>query len=194
MAGKTASITFPSSVKAQRIPLLRQTQRSKDLKLPTFESLRHSSDQVTEHISTSDPTGASHREAWREEALECYEWLGMIACDADRMRAGDSVDPFISLYPVPTPYRIEDGFRCRWRGMITSEQIHRTLMGLWKTLQTASLPWGAMHVWGFVDAPVSWDAYEHGYLLSGEQHYTVMLWKDGTYILYQHVGSEDALN
>ncbi|KAI8052492.1 ribonuclease P 40kDa subunit-domain-containing protein [Syncephalis plumigaleata] len=219
--GNYADITFPPSVNAIKKTLPRNAGLCRDLKIPDMDVLRkdlttsapdtdHSKNVESNPIFTLNkrkrhrlndnrsntglPADSSHYDNWENDALELREWLGMVACNADRMRQGQEVDPFIAVYQVPEPYTISDGYQCQWKGLITSEHIHRTLMGVWQTLDDLALPWAAVHVWGFADAPVSWAHHEHGHLTSGENNYTFIVWKDGTYLLYQDVCSQDTYN
>ncbi|KAF8468913.1 hypothetical protein BDZ91DRAFT_721372 [Kalaharituber pfeilii] len=51
------------------------------------------------------PDGSSDYaiEAWKEWALDLYEWIGMALIEADRMKADDKVDPHLSNYQVNEP-------------------------------------------------------------------------------------------
>jgi hypothetical protein len=57
---------------------------------------------------------------------------------------------------------------------------------------TATPPFVVVTVWGFTDAPVSWGMQEHGFLNSGDNSYTYVLFPDdGRYWLYTAVGPHD---
>ena len=64
------------------------------------------------------------REAWREWAVDQLEWLGLVSLGADRIKAADNIDPYLSTYQVPepldTPMKV---VRMRWRGLIPAEFI-----------------------------------------------------------------------
>lgn len=57
------------------------------------------------------------------------------------------------------------------------------------------LPWAALTLWGFCEAPVSWGMNEHAYAFDGaENDLTVLLLKGGRHILFRAVGRSDALS
>jgi len=48
-----------------------------------------------------------------------------------------------------------------------------------------------MTVWGFEDAPVSWRTNEHGYHQSGDNHFTIVLFKTDQFWFLNMLGSFD---
>ena len=54
-----------------------------------------------------------------------------------------------------------------------------------------SLGWAAVSVWGFEDAPVSWRTNEHGWFLSGENHYNVVVFGSGQYWMMTSLATHD---
>jgi hypothetical protein len=54
-----------------------------------------------------------------------------------------------------------------------------------------NIPWAIINVWGFKDSPISWNKHEHGYFMNGENNYSFIVYNDGTYILYQALGTYD---
>ncbi len=42
-------------------------------------------------------------------------------------------------------------------------------------LQALALPWAAVTVWGFRDAALTFNAAEHGHLVSGDNQYTIVV-------------------
>ena len=57
--------------------------------------------------------------------------------------------------------------------------------------EQTDLPWAALTVWGFEDAPVSWKSNEHGWLCSGDNGYTLVLFRSGHYWLLTSLASHD---
>jgi ribonuclease P/MRP protein subunit RPP40 len=55
-------------------------------------------------------------------------------------------------------------------------------------------PWVAVTVWGFQDTPVSWAEHEHGFLNSGDNGYTVVVFGDGRYWLFAAVATWDTFS
>ncbi|KAF8422065.1 ribonuclease P 40kDa subunit-domain-containing protein [Tirmania nivea] len=119
------------------------------------------------------------RETWKEWALDIHEWLGMVAIDADRIKANDTVDPYLSTYQVPNPSKNPQKVtRLRWRGMIPAGFIHQTWTDLCGLLASKKLPaaveWAAITVHGFDNSPISWGDKSHSSLTGGENCYTVL--------------------
>ena len=56
-----------------------------------------------------------------------------------------------------------------------------------------SFPWAALSVWGFEDAPVSWRTNEHGWHFSGDNNYTVVLFRTGQFWHLTSLASHDVL-
>lgn len=69
------------------------------------------------------------REVWYEWALHVYEWLALVSVGpADRIMAGDSVDPYLSTYSVEGKKGGVDVTRLTFRGLIPASWI----ADLWK--------------------------------------------------------------
>lgn len=119
------------------------------------------------------------RETWKEWALDIHEWFGMVAIDADRIKANDEVNPYLSTYQVPNPIKNSQKVsRLRWRGMIPAGFIHQTWTDLCGLLASKKLPaeveWAALTVHGFDNSPISWGDKAHSVLTGGENCYTVL--------------------
>ncbi|ORX91018.1 hypothetical protein K493DRAFT_409552 [Basidiobolus meristosporus CBS 931.73] len=119
-------------------------------------------------------------ENWKEEALERYEWLGMVACRTPRIEANGSVDPFVSIYSTPEPFAVGAGSSVKITGMIKPSTISSLVSHTREYLKIKKLPWASVTVWGFLDSPISWQSKEHGYLLNGENHYTFIVYPNGS--------------
>ncbi|KAI9593740.1 ribonuclease P 40kDa subunit-domain-containing protein [Syncephalis fuscata] len=157
LQGKYTEMVFPASIRVIKRNLSRDAGLCRDLKIPTMASLHtgptplkttepakdatkplftlssrkrpRPSDKCENNIATT--ISETQLTDWESEAIEAREWLGMVACNADRMRLGEEVDPFVAVYHIPEPNEISDGYQCRWRGLITAEHIHCTLIGVW---------------------------------------------------------------
>ncbi|KAJ3042839.1 Ribonuclease P protein subunit p40 [Rhizophlyctis rosea] len=127
----------------------------------------------------------------QETVLERLEWIGMVACGADRIRATDKVDPFISVYSTPEASTPGDVFIGTWTGFIPAKQILDLITGLRDLIKQDSLPWAALLVSGFRDSPISWRQSEHGYASNGENDYVLLVLPDGRCVVFQALGSED---
>lgn len=53
--------------------------------------------------------------------------------------------------------------------------------------------WVAVVIWGFEDSPISWRTNEHGWLLSGDNHATVVLFSSGHYWCMQTLATHDVI-
>ncbi len=61
-------------------------------------------------------------------------------------------------------------------------------------LLSGKLPWAAVSVWGFEDAPLSWGKHEHGFLQGGENDYTFIMFPDESYWLFLAPGTHDTFS
>ena len=52
----------------------------------------------------------------------------------------------------------------------------------------------AVSVWGFEDSPVSWDNCEHGSFTWGDNHYVVVLFRQGHHWTVTSLGSHDTVS
>ena len=55
----------------------------------------------------------------------------------------------------------------------------------------SALSWAAVSVWGFEDAPVSWKNNEHGWLCSGDNHYSLVLFRTGQFWHFSSMATHD---
>ena len=56
------------------------------------------------------------------------------------------------------------------------------------------MAWIAVNVWGFEDSPISWVGREHGSLMWGDNHYVVVLFREGRYWTMTSLGSHDVMH
>lgn len=56
-----------------------------------------------------------------------------------------------------------------------------------------TLPWAAVSVWGFEDAPVSWKLNEHGWYQSGDNHYNIIVFRTGQYWILTALATHDVM-
>ena len=55
-------------------------------------------------------------------------------------------------------------------------------------------PWIAVNVWGMEDGPISWTDCEHGWYISGDNHYSVVLFATGHFWCISALGSHDVVH
>jgi len=117
---------------------------------------------------------------WCSHATDIFEWLGMLACQSKRVLGDYRVDPYYSVYKPPTPFKPGDVQSITFVGFIPASFIKASIKILREIIIKEKLPWASIIIWGFDDAPITWNKKEHGYLMSGEN--------DSTYLIF---GSED---
>ncbi|KAI5808895.1 ribonuclease P 40kDa subunit-domain-containing protein [Peziza echinospora] len=172
-----ASTTTPN----QNCPIL---QKLKSIPRPLSPQIHISEDLIVPSMRCPEglaPQGETEysREAWREWAVDQLEWLGLVSLDADRIKAADTIDPYLSTYQVPepldTPMKI---VRMRWRGLVPAQFIGDVWRRSRELLKSKNLPesvsWVALTAVGFENSPISWDKSEHGFLTGGENCYTIL--------------------
>ncbi|KAK9728179.1 hypothetical protein K7432_001288 [Basidiobolus ranarum] len=174
-AGECVELEFPLDAEARKIFPKYLESSNESIEIPSMESLLDN-----ENV-----------EIWKEEAMERYEWLGMVACQSTRVQANSAVDPFVSIYSTPTPFEVGTGSSFKLTGLISSYSINTLINNTREYIRDKKLPWVSFSVWGFMDSPTSWQFKEHGYLPNGENHYTFIMYPNGTYILYQTCGAHD---
>lgn len=81
----------------------------------------------------------------------------------------------------------------QWEGLLPACSITDAITLCRKEVGCGACPWAAVHVWGFVDAPVSWQGTEHGCgpVMGGENDYVVLLLPDDQYVLFVSAGEGD---
>ncbi|RIA99709.1 ribonuclease P 40kDa subunit-domain-containing protein [Glomus cerebriforme] len=172
---QSSEIDFPSSFNAKKI-------------LGKFDF-----NNIFDHILIPDLKiikNISNESQWRLDAIEIYDWIGLVSIQAQRIKSHDQVDPYISVYKPPEPYSDGNGSFIKCAGFIPSSTIKELFDSVSKFLQESeiNIPWVIINVWGFKDSPISWNKYEHGYFMNGENNYSFIIYNDGTYILYQALG------
>jgi len=67
-----------------------------------------------------------------EEQLEIIEWLDLVVLDSPRIRAGDTIDPYLSRYEVPRLEQVSVSHlvKVTWHGFICAEWIRNLYLQL----------------------------------------------------------------
>ncbi|KAH7915262.1 ribonuclease P 40kDa subunit-domain-containing protein [Hygrophoropsis aurantiaca] len=55
---------------------------------------------------------------WQDKANELFEWVGLACLGAQRLKANDRVDPYVSVYDPPSPSRIGNTTQLCWKGLL----------------------------------------------------------------------------
>lgn len=144
-------------------------------------------------FAVPEPTGSKflQEQTIQEWVTACYEWLGLVSLESDRIKASDKVDSYISTYQVLDPEGSPSNVFClSFSNMLMDSQF---ILQLWKILQNPpSASWLALNVFGIEDVPVAWKQQEHTFLTGGENHYTILkLPKPNYAVLYRLVSGKD---
>ena len=156
-----------------------------DLNIPTFVSPAGS----TPHGGGKSAEANYHREVWRDWAMEVYEYLSLVLLGADRLRADDNVDPYLSTYAVEDAV-VGSVARVRLRGLVSAkwvEEFWATIEGLLEGREG----WVGMMVHGFDDVPFGPTGKQRGGLEACGSAYTVLkLPGDGGVMVWDIVGGQ----
>ncbi|KAI5819732.1 ribonuclease P 40kDa subunit-domain-containing protein [Pyronema omphalodes] len=121
-----------------------------------------------------------HREVWRDWAIETYEYLSLLSLPsdtaADRIKADDKVDSFLSSYAVEDATRGEVT-RVRFRGFMGAKWVNHVLGRLREGLsglQATQGNWVGMSVLGFDNVLVDERGKERGGLEAVGKAWTVL--------------------
>ena len=129
---------------------------------------------------------------------ELHEWLGMVALDlrAALYSAPQPAEPLLSQLSLlnlrlAPPAAGHSCHALRWSGMLAPSVVRGLLMQAVALVERGAVPWAALTVWGFADAPVSWGLQEHRFTLQGaENDYVVVVLPGGRCVLrYASCGS-----
>ncbi|KAK9474446.1 ribonuclease P 40kDa subunit-domain-containing protein [Dipodascopsis tothii] len=132
-----------------------------------------------------------YKSAHAEELLHLLEWTALVAVESPLVVA-DAAPSVTATYAVFESGRpAETVARIVVDGLVTSAQALAVFDAL--SLASAADSWTALTVYGFDDAPVSWHAAEHSFLLSGDNNYTVVVppSADRAYIAFELVCNQD---
>ena len=170
-------------------------------------------DGVDEVAAEGEGEGGCSGEAEGQDAAACagevqlergvmlcqlHEWLGMVALDLRPAlySAPQPAEPLLSQLrllslPLAPPAAGHSCHALRWRGMLAPSAVHGLLMEAVAMVERGDVPWAALTVWGFADAPVSWGLQEHRFTLGGaENDYVVVVLPGGRCLLrYANCGS-----
>ncbi|KAL2914653.1 hypothetical protein HK105_205792 [Polyrhizophydium stewartii] len=120
--------------------------------------------------ATGLPAGfAAGRDGAQDSALALLEWVGLACIRAQRLSADDAVDPFVAAIDHFEPSTTGDVATISWSGLITPPFVGAVVCAAARVLaDNPALPWFAVAVSGFPNAPVSWDGKDHGSFVHGE--------------------------
>jgi ribonuclease P/MRP protein subunit RPP40 len=80
----------------------------------------------------------------------------------------------------------------KWAGIVPPETSSKIVETLRQLVNKKSIPWAILTCWGFLDSPVSWNEFEHGFLFSGENDYSFVILPEDRYYNLLSIGPLDA--
>lgn len=181
--GASLEISFPPNFANKRFFIQTEHRTLENILVPNFQEMAFDRFSKT-----------AEGEEWRELAIDVFEWFGMLACEASRISATDKVDPFYSVYATPDPCQPTTVTKLSRTGFISSQEISSVMKQAVDSVSVGGMPWAAVMVWGFRDAPVSWRREEHGYLTGGENDYLVVFKPNNRCLVFQALGSNDGFS
>jgi hypothetical protein len=107
-------------------------------------------------------------------------------------RLYDTVDPYISVYSPPKPFKKSNMKTCYQKGFISNQTILELLQTLVEQMKKDQLSFACLSLHGFEDNLISWHQREHGFLNSGEND-TVLIVNKSEITVCQIVGPRDLL-
>lgn len=124
-----------------------------------------------------------------EFLLSLLEWTGMATCRIPRSFMREE-SQFFSSWPETTKkeeLKFGNLHSISWKGLICSSQVKASVEKARSFLHALSLTWIAIIVWGFADAPVSWDGAEHGYANNGGNDTILFIFSDDRFLLFRNL-------
>lgn len=125
-------------------------------------------------------------------ALE--DWLGLVAIDArDALASAPAPpDPLLPSLDVGA-LAFARGGTCearRWSGMLSARSVVSLLREAAALVDEGALPWAALQVSGFADAPVSWGLQEHDVQPgTSDNDFTLVVLPEGRCVLYSTINA-----
>ncbi|RHZ56987.1 hypothetical protein Glove_395g26 [Diversispora epigaea] len=184
---ESKEMKFPSTFNAKKLNVEQNSFLLNDILIPEI------SEMIKMNNNNNNNDNKKEENKWKSDAIEIYDWLGLVSLKSQRLLAYDQIDPYISLYSPPEPYKMGDGTLLRWTGFIPSAIILSIFKSVLEQIEKNNLnvPWIVINIWGFKDSPISWNKQEHNHFMSGENNYSFLIWPDGSYTLYQALGEYD---
>ncbi|KAJ2340085.1 hypothetical protein GGF43_006492 [Coemansia sp. RSA 2618] len=145
--------------------------------------------RLPEHLTAA----CEQSDAWVEQAQETFEWIGLAAGGVHAV-AGGTVDPETSIYGAPEPSTLADVEVHTVCGMLSAKAISSVVKELLADPESCKDEFYVC-VWGYDDAPVSWNLSEHSFYTSGENMYAqAYVSERGCCLTFQACGPWDAFS
>jgi hypothetical protein len=178
--GHCRPIKFPESSLSKKVLV--------SVKEDTFAAtLVPSSPDVLGPSAEKDPAGALG---------SFFDYIGLVAlgCPPTSSILADFGQPSLKSLENLTMRPCESSTAISGMGLIAASTIEACLLEVRKLVSSKLVPWASVAVWGFADAPQSWDGQEHSVSPegAGDNNYVFVVLPDDEYILYVSVASLDA--
>lgn len=209
-AARTIIFGDDDSLERKRVEVNGEWTHVQELFVPQFEMFY--SGVVAKPSSSSSIDAPPPANRTRDELLasleQAYDWFGLVACRLTDLLKQQTPEEYVSTFTgVPDLFELEPNSEIssvRWRGLIAPQFCKSVFEKAASAVKSGQVPWAAVMVWGFPDALVSWTqqvgkqgkqkqvSREHGYLMNGSNHYTLLLLPNDEYVLLQALGPHDA--
>lgn len=207
--GVSADPTFPPELRCARCDLTSSVTRYEGLRIPAVRSLLPGDDEAEEAgagaeaqaadfigILADEPPGGGGAAAGEEALRQLHEWIGLVALRArevlERLPASPHAIGGLTLdsLPLEAAGGVLEAHECT--GLVGQSTVRRLLAQASALVEAGALPWAALTVWGFCDAPISWGLCEHdAHHGNPENDYTVLLLPRGRRVIFYAVASAD---
>ncbi|KDQ61504.1 hypothetical protein JAAARDRAFT_704816 [Jaapia argillacea MUCL 33604] len=82
----------------------------------TFSNIHVPTPSLSATLRQSDDPNA-----WKEDISSLFEWIGMACLGAQRLKANDSVDPYVAVFEPPSGSRVGSVTHIQWKGFLSVE-------------------------------------------------------------------------
>ncbi|ETW78663.1 hypothetical protein HETIRDRAFT_459892 [Heterobasidion irregulare TC 32-1] len=116
-------------VPAPRLAALRGRERGKAAKKRKLASGAAATATATDAQTrdSDDADADADAEAWFDDMGALFEWVGMAALGAQRLRVNDRADPYVAVYDPPEPSTVGDVVHFQWRGLLNPDFVQSIL-------------------------------------------------------------------
>lgn len=199
-APRTIIFGEDDTIQRKRVEVNGDVTHFRDIMLPQL-------DVFCSRVASASSDDANTVDQSRRELLaslqEAYDWFGLVACRLTDLLKHQTPEEYVSTFTGPRvdAFAFEPNGELatvRWRGLLATEFCRGMFDKAAHAVKSGTVPWAVVMVWGFPDALVSWtqkegkERREHGFLVSGSNHYSVLLLPNDEYILLQALGPHDA--
>ncbi|TYZ65410.1 hypothetical protein PybrP1_002487 [[Pythium] brassicae (nom. inval.)] len=209
-AARTLLFGDDDTVERKRVEVNGGVTLFQDVVLPQLQLFgsRVPAPTTSDNDNDNDATAAAAAQMTRDALLaslqEAYDWMGLVACRLTELLQHKSPEAYVSTFTGPRADALpfapvaSELAAVRWRGLVATDFRRSVVDKAAQAVKRRQVPWAVVMAWGFPDALASWtqksgtERREHGFLVSGSNHYTLLLLPNDEYILLQALGPHDA--